>query len=781
MRTPFSFLSRTTLSITPIPLAIRFLDKNGWSDYNRPVGERFAFEHKERTEMSKTLGMRWLVVAVSAAMLLAVAAACSSETIEVPGETVVVKEEVIKTVEVPGETVVKEVVKEVMVPGETVVVKEEVIKTVEVPGETVVVEKVVTQTVQVPGETVTVEVVKTVEVPGETVVVEKVVTQTVQVPGETVVVEKEVVKTVEVPGQTVVVEKEVIKTVEVPGPERVVVKEVPAGYVIDPSTGKVVQKPRYGGVLDIPMTSDPIAFDNWRHKDGGAEGYIFGLMYEVLMGADWATPRDKAPFLASYTPLIYYKGYAMESFTSPDPLTYTFKLRKGMQFHDKEPVNGREVIAEDVKWSIDRILGLGDFAGNPSPHVQYKEGWEALESIELVDKYTFTFHMSEAKPLFPEAWGASIMPMIQPREVVEKYGDDFSWEHAVGSGPFQVQNVVPGSVVTYESNPNYYGTDERYPDNRLPYVDRFNYILVKDEATRMAGLRTGKLAWYAFGYLQTQDLLKTAPHLKWNKWPGACVMAGVRWDKEPWSDIRVRKAMQMALNLPEMNDALYGGDAGVFPMMLHSQLNMNPPLEEWPAETLEGFKYNPEGAMALLTEAGHPDGFTQEVIFGKGEHSFYKNGLDAMISYWDAIGIKTDVKILEGAAYNSYRDALNHDMWITVYCLPWNPITVFNWVYGGKESSRSNHANVDDPVFNKMVDALQAEPDPAVRLDMIVDINAYGTDQFYNIHGPETVQYNLWQPWLQGYNGERKEDAWDSGRRWARVWIDQEMRDAMGH
>ena len=73
--------------------------------------------------MRISTSMRWLVVAVSAAMLLAVAAACSSETIEVPGETVVVEKEVVKTVEVPGETVTVEVVKEVQVPGETVVVK----------------------------------------------------------------------------------------------------------------------------------------------------------------------------------------------------------------------------------------------------------------------------------------------------------------------------------------------------------------------------------------------------------------------------------------------------------------------------------------------------------------------------------------------------------------------------------------------------------------------------------------------------------------------------------
>ena len=158
--------------------------------------------------MRTSNSLRWLVVVAGAAMLLAVVAACSSETVEVPGETVVVEKVVTETVEVPGETVV---------------VEKEVIKTVEVPG-----------------ETVTKEVVKE-----------------VMVPGETVVVEKEVVKTVEVPGETVVVEK-------------VVVKEVRAGYVTDPATGKTLTAPQYGGTLTYPRASDWPHTDTYFHHHPGS-------------------------------------------------------------------------------------------------------------------------------------------------------------------------------------------------------------------------------------------------------------------------------------------------------------------------------------------------------------------------------------------------------------------------------------------------------------------------------------------------------------------------------
>ena len=241
--------------------------------------------------MQSSASLRWLVVAVSAAMLLALAAACSAETIEVPGETVIVEKVVTETVEVPGQTVVKEVIKEVQVPGETVVVEKVVTETVEVPGQTVVVEKVVTETVEVPGETVTVEVVKEVQVPGQTIIVEKEVVKTVEVPGETVVVTKEVpvevIKTVEIPVQ-------ITRTVEIPGPERIKTVEVPGKkYTTDPVTGRVFSAPEYGGMITFAKSND--------YNERGVDLPNFGNrgmtspMIEKLSAANWALDRSPVP------------------------------------------------------------------------------------------------------------------------------------------------------------------------------------------------------------------------------------------------------------------------------------------------------------------------------------------------------------------------------------------------------------------------------------------------------------------------------------------------------
>ena len=257
------------------------------------------------------------------------AAACSAETIEVPGETVVVEKVVTETVEVPGQTVV--------------------------------VEKVVTETIEVPGQTVTKEVVKEVMVPGKTVVVEKVVTEVVEVPGETVVVEKEVIKEVEVPGQTIVVKQEVVKLIEVPAAP-VEPAMMAADQIVDPRTGKMINPPQYGGSISYAIPFNPGFFDP---QFGWAATRANSPILEKLLIADWTVPLEVNPFDTFYIGVPEHTAnWLAESYEiSSDLLTYTFKIRPGVQYHKNDVIewNGGNGAARATR-TIGSMLGRDSLA-----------------------------------------------------------------------------------------------------------------------------------------------------------------------------------------------------------------------------------------------------------------------------------------------------------------------------------------------------------------------------------------------------------------------------------
>ena len=484
--------------------------------------------------------LRWLVVVAGAAMLLAVAAACAGETVEVPGETVVVEKIVTETVEVPGETVV---------------VEKEVIKTVEVPG-----------------ETVTKEVVKEVMVPGETVVVKEEVIKTVEVPGQTVV--KEVVKTVEVPGQTVVVEKEVVKTVEVPGEtvvvEKEVVKEVRAGYVTDPTNGKVYSAPAYGGTMTFAVQREQPGTDPMHFGSTGADGVA-----EKLGMVDWGIDRDVYDLTGAfaYIPQSVLTGRLAESWEiSPDGLTYTFNIRKGVNWHDKAPMNGRELTAQDIEYNYHRVWGLG--SGFTAPPETYTAGALVgipVESVTATDKYTVAIKLKQPRlvaltPILID-WGAFIMPP----EVIKQHGDVKDWRNLVGTGPFMLTDWVEGSSMTWEKNPDYWGYDEKFPENRLPYFDGLSALIMKEPATILAALRSGQVDYVGVIGIaemiytpEKESIERTNPEIAFYPWSIRSENSfpfNMATDNPFSKDVRVRRAMQMALDLETMNNTYFRGVA----------------------------------------------------------------------------------------------------------------------------------------------------------------------------------------------------------------------------
>ena len=707
--------------------------------------------------MLTSTSMRWLVVAVSAAMLLAVVAACSSETIEVPGETVVVEKVVTETVEVPGETVVveKEVIRTVEVPGETVT--KEVVKEVMVPGETVVVEKEVVKTVEVPGETVTVEVVKE-----------------VQVPGETVVVEKEVVKTVEVPGQTVVVEKVVVQ--EVPGKK----------YVTDPTTGKVVSAPEYGGTLTIGYKN---MHNNWDSYSGWVDAPVMGVV-EKLGILNWGIDRDVFDFPATLTwPRFVITGRLAESWETPDDTTFIFHIRDGVRWHDKAPMNGRLLTAQDIEFNFHRMVGLGEFAAAGPSAFGGASNLLAVpfESVTATDDSTVVMKLT--KPYLPafKLITQDLMVWIMPPEVIKEHGGIADWRNLVGTGPFELTDWREGSSSTRTRNPDYWGHDEKYPENRLPYVDEVRYLIIPEEATLQAALLSGKIDLRGpdgatINSIDTVDSLqKTNPEIVLHSHFLSSMnafAANVR--VPPFDDVRVRKAMQMALDLETIVNTFFKGYAIATPQGMVGVPGFYIPFEEWPEEVKKGYRYDPEGAEKLLDEAGYRRGAdgtrfkTSARIWGSASYA------EIAAAYWAEIGVDVEV--------NAYSDfAL---MFAPLFARSYEgmmsgtagsgfaPAVLLGWHRSGNTWERSLH---QWPELDALVDAALAAITFEEQQRRVRETDMYAIENHWQIWGPKSPTSWAVQPWVIGYNGEFCLGPNEASLIVSRLWIDSELKEAMGH
>ena len=701
-------------------------------------------------------------------MLLVVAAACAGQTVEVPGETVVVKEEVIKTVEVPGETVTVEVVKEVQVPGETVVVEKEVVKEVMVPGETVVVKEEVVKTVEVPGETVTVEVVKE-----------------VQVPGETVVVEKEVVKTVEVPGETVVVEK-------------VVVKEVPAGYVTDPTTGKAVTAPQYGGTLTTARRQIGPHCDSF-HKVGWANHFSSAVIEKPAI-MDWAVDRDVWHLASTYKPLEYWVPHLAESWEQPDPLTVILHVRKGVHWHDKPPMNGRELTADDFVYNYHRATGMGSGFTEGGQHAAFL-GYDVIESITATDKYTVVFKLKEdvtGKTFYggfdiPHVIVASFLSDIHPPEVIQEHGDVKDCSNLIGTGPFMLTEYVLESSITYDKNPSYWGFDPKYPQNSVPYIDQMTVLFMPEPATFIAALRTAKVDYVGAPHDsqiksidQVVSLARTNPEIElWKVWYRSDNSFAYNVEKEPFGDLRVRQAIQMALDHETINLTYFKGYGNPTPQgrVADDIAGYSVPFAEWPKEIKKYWTYDPEGAEALLDEAGFPRG-SDGIRFKTHLNNTERHDLsyhELVAGYLRQIGIQAEIVNTDWAAAQAKREANDYEgFWAWSSAGRSGPLGLQAQYYS-KQGPEINWMQVNDPVFDKLYEAAEAGPDAEELKRLSREMGLRAAEMHWMIWGTESPQFNANWPWLKGYNGELQLGI--AGFNWPfpYLWIDQDLKAAMGY
>ena len=207
---------------------------------------------------------------------------------------------------------------------------------------------------------------------------------------------------------------------------------------------------------------------------------------------------------------------------------------------------------------------------------------------------------------------------------------DSDW-HRVHGSP---ERAVEGSTQSYVRNPDYWGTDELFPAEgfSLPYADELTIFDILELTTAIAALRSGQIdkmggvtGNHEISFDQQKTLAAQEPDLQWQVTSSGGNGVMFRWDTEPWyPDIRVRQAMQKAINLEELAATHYGGieDPKPRPMVWGgSELDgYSTPWSERPEAVREGYTYDPQRARELLAEAGYPDGFTVNLLTGPGDN-----------------------------------------------------------------------------------------------------------------------------------------------------------------
>ena len=194
---------------------------------------------------------------------------------------------------------------------------------------------------------------------------------------------------------------------------------------------------------------------------------------EKLSADDW-TLDPQYMTTGCLPPNQYVKGHLAESWEFTDPYTYVVHLRKGIHWQNIPPVNGREFTADDVVFHFHRLYGLGSGYTKPSPNMATSAAFKELISVTVTDKYTvvFKWKTSNRKFIIDTLQEVGTTLCLENPEAVRKWGDVRDWHHAIGTGPFILKDFVPGSSATLVKNPNYWGHDERYPQNKLPYIDK---------------------------------------------------------------------------------------------------------------------------------------------------------------------------------------------------------------------------------------------------------------------------------------------------------------------
>jgi peptide/nickel transport system substrate-binding protein len=505
--------------------------------------------------------------------------------------------------------------------------------------------------------------------------------------------------------------------------------------------------PKRGGTLTRASAWDPPVIDPRLTQSVGL------YQFAALVGSRLV--RYAFPDEASGPTDMALKGDLAESWSSsPDARVWTFKLRQGVKWHNVAPLNGREFVAADVKYCFEAYAKEGAQSST----------FQEIEGIETPDKHTVRIHLKTPNVLFPQNVAEPITVLFS-REVLEEDGD--LKKRMIGTGPFMLKEHTRKVRVVLTRNPDYW-------DKGRPYVDEYVILSTPDAATRMAAFRTGQsdIIWLA-SPSEVDTVRKTNPTAQVQSYHNTLTPFGIALaqDKPPFNDLRVRRAVSMAIDRQKQADTLFEGHGIIgwgVPYIYYT--DKQPTL----AQLGPWWQHRPAEAKKLLAEAGHPNGFETSL--------FYYEYFPQMTSQVQLVqqdlkrNLNINVKITK-LDYTTYYGRFVESKWDG---MAWgfqsgHAIGLDERTYHYMHSrSTKNFFRVNDPVIDELTAKLRQTPQAADQRALTKRIVDREFDQVLRMWMPYDNGFMVYQPHVR--NGAsialRRTDGYGSSHI-ARVWMDK--------
>jgi len=507
-----------------------------------------------------------------------------------------------------------------------------------------------------------------------------------------------------------------------------------AAHVLAPAGASAAETPQRGGVFRIRGEDGTTGFDPHlvvnHHRISTNLSFTHSRLVKVKAGP------SVVPGTLPVEPDL------AESWSQPNDRTYVFKLRKGVRWHPKPPVNGRELTADDVKYTYDRFLQL---KGNPN-----RSMLGHVEKIDVLDRYSVKFTLTEPFGWFLDYLANTVM-WIVPREAVEQFGDLRRAEACIGTGPWMLERYEPNTRLIFVRHKDYFVPG-------LPYADGVEVTVDEDPSSRMASWIAGK---YDFAPEYGQCVRRLDLPVAHQRRPGLrtqdfIVLFGaytaIKLDREPFRDARVRRALGMAddwKQILETNAWSLG----------HGVPNTTIPaaLKEWaiPIDQLTPagrrlYERDVSEAKRLLSEAGFPQGFKTTVEATLAWSPDYVDALQVTMRGWKDAGIDAELKSKDFGAYMATTiygkfDKLGHGL---RGGSPIADISLYNSHIPGEPL---NASGVDDPKLTEMIRLQRRTLDVAKRREIVYDIQRYLAEQVYYAFGPSVNAVAAWEPRVKNF------------------------------